>query len=213
MNISSRQQAILDFIRDFSAKANYPPTLREIGQAVGISSSSVVNYNLNILEQKGLIEREREKSRGIKLINNALKLESTQVVHVPLLGHIVAGTSMPTPTTSFRPLGTDAVEITRELLPVDVNTVFALQVRGNSMADAMISDGDIIVIQVRTRVNNGEFVAVLLKDRDETTLKRFYLENECVRLQPINPTLEPIFTNPNNVEVQGKVVLVIRQPN
>jgi repressor LexA len=91
--------------------------------------------------------------------------------------------------------------------------MFALQVRGNSMVDAMIGDGDIVVMQQREKADNGELVAVWIKDREETTLKRFYLEKGKVRLQPANPTMQPIFADPKNVEVQGRVVLVIRHPN
>lgn len=210
MTLSNRQQAILDFIRDFSLKSKYPPTIREIGKAVGITSTSVVNYNLAVLEKRGLIERDREISRGIKLAGEAA-IESGPIVPVRLLGRIAAGEPIPVPDTNFRILGEEAIEITRELLPADVNSVYALQVRGNSMVDAMIGDGDIVVMQQRDQADNGELVAVWLKDKEETTLKRFYLEKGKVRLQPANPTMGPIYADPANVQVQGKVVLVIRR--
>ena len=215
MTLSQRQQSILDFIRKFSLESSYPPTIREIGKAVGISSTSVVNYNLTVLEKKGLIERDREISRGIKLAGEAAlpDVESVASVRVPVLGRIAAGEPIPVPDTNFRILGEEAVEITRELLPSDVNSVYALQVRGNSMVDAMIGDGDLVVMQRRDQADNGELVAVWLKDKEETTLKRFFLEKGRVRLQPANPTMGPIYADPANVEVQGKVVLVIRRPN
>lgn len=214
MDLSERQQAILDFIREFSARSKYPPTIREIGHSVGISSTSVVNYNLNILEHKGFIERDREKSRGLKLVGEAaVETLDLLTVSVPLLGRIAAGSPIPVPDTNFKILGEETVEITRELLPADMNSIYALQVRGDSMVDAMIGDGDIVVMQHRQEAANGELVAVWLKDRGETTLKRFFLEKGKVRLQPANPTMEPIFADPKNVEVQGKVVLVIRRPN
>jgi repressor LexA len=214
MNLSERQQAILDFIRDFSARSKYPPTIREIGRSVGITSTSVVNYNLNILEQKGLIERDREKSRGLKLVGEAAaELLDSPTLKVQLLGRIAAGVPIPVPDTNFKILGEETVEITRELLPADTRNVYALQVRGNSMVDAMIGDGDIVVMQHQQEAANGEMVAVWLKDREETTLKYFFLEKGQVRLQPANPTMGPIFADPRNVEVQGKVVLVIRKPN
>ncbi len=215
MTLSQRQQSILDFIRKFSLESRYPPTIREIGKAVGISSTSVVNYNLTVLEKKGLIERDREISRGIKLAGEAAlpDVESVASVRVPVLGRIAAGEPIPVPDTNFRILGEEAVEITRELLPSDVNSVYALQVRGNSMVDAMIGDGDLVVMQRRDQADNGELVAVWLKDKEETTLKRFFLEKGRVRLQPANPTMGPIYADPANVEVQGKVVLVIRRPN
>ncbi len=213
MALTQRQQSILDFIRDFSIRSKYPPTIREIGKSVGISSTSVVNYNLGVLEKLGLIERDKTVSRGIKLVGEAADAASLVTVRVPVLGRIAAGEPIPVPNTNFSILGEEVLEITRELLPVDDKNIYALQVRGNSMVDAMIGDGDIVVMQHREKADNGELVAVWLKDKEETTLKRFYLEKGKVRLQPANPTMQPIFADPRNVAVQGKVVLVIRRPN
>jgi repressor LexA len=212
MALTERQQAILDFIRDFSFKSKYPPTIREIGKSVGISSTSVVNYNLNVLEKSGLIERDKTVSRGIKLVGETAE-SAGFTVRVPVVGRIAAGEPIPVPNTNFAILGDEMLEITRELLPLEVNNIYALQVRGNSMVDAMIGDGDIVVMQHRQKADNGDLVAVWLKDKEETTLKRFYLEKGKVRLQPANPTMQPIFADPRNVEVQGKVILVIRRPN
>ena len=212
MDLSTRQQAIMDFIRTFVAANRYPPTIREIGQAVGISSTSVVNYNLNVLERKSLIERDKDVSRGIKLAGEALAAASN-IVRVPMLGRIAAGAPLPVPGSNFAVLGDETVELTRELLPTDPKDVYALQVRGDSMIDAMIGDGDIVVMQHQQQADNGDLVAVWLKDEEATTLKRFYLEKGRVRLQPANPTMNPIYADPKNVEVQGKVVLVIRRPN
>jgi repressor LexA len=213
MTLTDRQQAILDFIRSFSVKTRYPPTIREIGKSVGISSTSVVNYNLNVLEKQGFIMRDKTISRGIKLVQETPDMLPVETVRIPVVGRIAAGEPMPVPGSDFAILGDEVLEITRELLPVDDKHVFALQVRGNSMVDAMIGDGDIVVMQQRQKADNGDLVAVWLKDREETTLKRFYLEKGKVRLQPANPTMQPIFADPKNVEVQGKVVLVIRRPN
>ncbi len=213
MTLTDRQQAILDFIRSFSVKTKYPPTIREIGKSVGISSTSVVNYNLNVLEKQGHIARDKTISRGIKLVQDTPDTLPIETVRIPVLGRIAAGEPMPVPGSDFAILGDEVIELTRELLPVDDKHVFALQVRGNSMVDAMIGDGDIVVMQQRQKADNGDLVAVWLKDREETTLKRFYLEKGKVRLQPANPTMQPIFADPKNVEVQGKVVLVIRRPN
>ncbi|HZY44423.1 MAG TPA: transcriptional repressor LexA [Anaerolineae bacterium] len=210
--LSTRQQAILDFIRSFSSSSKYPPTIREIGKAVSISSTSVVNYNLNILERKGLIERDRDVSRGIKLVGEAAA-ESLNTLRIPVLGRIAAGQPIPVPGSNFAILGDEMIEITRELLPTESKDIYALQVRGDSMVDAMIGDGDIVVMQHRQRADNGDLVAVWIKDKEATTLKRFYLEKGRVRLQPANPTMSPIYEDPKNVEVQGKVVLVIRRPN
>jgi repressor LexA len=213
MTLTERQQAILDFIRDFSGKTRYPPTIREIGKSVGISSTSVVNYNLNVLEKQGHISRDKTISRGIKLVDDTPEVPPVETVRIPVLGRIAAGEPMPVPGSDFAILGDEVMELTRELLPVDDKGLFALEVRGNSMVDAMIGDGDIVVMQQRQKADNGELVAVWLKDREETTLKRFYLEKGKVRLQPANPTMQPIFADPKNVEVQGRVVLVIRHPN
>jgi repressor LexA len=213
MTLSTRQQAIVEFIQRFSREHRYPPTIREIGQEVGISSTSVVNYNLNILEREGVIARDREVSRGIKLIGAAAQaLDPRALVSVPLLGRIAAGEPIPVPTGDFRVMGDETIELTRGLLPADLNGIYALQVRGTSMIDAMIGDGDIVVMRHQQTAQNGELVAVWLRDKEETTLKRFYLEGGRVRLQPENPTMKPIYADAGNVEVQGRVVLVVRRP-
>ncbi len=213
MSLSTRQQAMLEFIQRFTHDHRYPPTIREIGQEVGISSTSVVNYNLNILEREGLIERDKEVSRGIKLIGAlAQALDPRNLVSVPLLGRIAAGEPIPVPSSDFATMGDETIELTRGLLPADMTGIYALQVRGTSMVDAMIGDGDIVVMRHQNTARNGELVAVWLRDQGETTLKRFYLENGRVRLQPENPTMKPIYQDPANVEIQGKVVLVVRRP-
>jgi repressor LexA len=213
MTLSTRQQAMLEFIQRFTRDHRYPPTIREIGQEVGISSTSVVNYNLNILEREGLIERDKEVSRGIKLIGAvAQALDPRSLVSVPLLGRIAAGEPIPVPSSDFATMGDETIELTRGLLPADMTGIYALQVRGTSMVDAMIGDGDIVVMRHQNTARNGELVAVWLRDQGETTLKRFYLENGRVRLQPENPTMKPIYQDPENVEIQGKVVLVVRRP-
>jgi len=210
MDLSERQQRMLQFIRQFMRENRYPPTIREIGRAVGISSTSVVNYNLNILEQKGLIDRDRAISRGIKLAESLVE----QVVSIPLLGRIAAGSPLPIPDSSsdFGIFGDETIELTRGIIK-DTDGIYALQVKGNSMIDALIHDGDIVVMKHQQHAENGDLVAVWLRDEKETTLKRFYLEGDRVRLQPANPTMEPLYFPANNVEIQGKVVCVIRQLN
>ncbi|MGQ9628588.1 MAG: transcriptional repressor LexA [Anaerolineae bacterium] len=208
MSLPERQRKILDFIRRFVQENDYPPTIREIGKAVGISSTSVVNYNLSILEKKGHIVRNREISRGLRLTDHA----STNVVSIPLLGYIAAGEPIPVPDANFSPFGYETIDLTRDILR-EQEGIYALKVKGNSMIDALVHDGDIVIMRHQQEANNGEMVAVRLKENNETTLKRFYLEGERVRLQPANPTMEPIYAHPADVEVQGKVVLVIRQLN
>src|SRR5512135_3520680 len=138
MTLTDRQQAILDFIRDFSSRTKYPPTIREIGKSVGISSTSVVNYNLNVLEKQGRIVRDKTVSRGIKLVDDTPDPLPVETVRIPVLGRIAAGEPMPVPGSDFAILGDEVIELTRELLPLDPKNIFALQVRGNSMVDAMI---------------------------------------------------------------------------
>jgi repressor LexA len=212
LDLSERQQRILGFIRDFLAERHFPPTIREIGEAVGISSTSVVKYNLEALKRKRFIERDDEISRGIRLVEEAAQ-RVTGVILVPVLGRIAAGTPIPVPDSTFSPFGYDrTIELTRDIVR-DVEKIYALEVQGDSMIDALIHDGDIVVMRHQEQVENGELAAVWLRSREETTLKRFYLEGERVRLQPANPTMGPMFFPAIDVQVMGKVLLVIRQLN
>jgi repressor LexA len=215
MTLSERQKKILNFLDAFTRENEYPPTIREIGAAVGISSTSVVNYNLNVLEKKGYITRDKVVSRGLKLVDRSGSRAARardDVVNIPLLGRIAAGEPIPIPDSDLPPFGYETIELTRSIIGREEG-IYALQVRGNSMIDALIHDGDVVVMKHQEEAANGELVAVWLKDEKETTLKRFYLEGGQVRLQPANPTMEPIYVHPANVEIQGKVVLVIRQLN
>jgi repressor LexA len=214
MALSSRQERMLAFIREFLTENGYPPSIREIGKAVGISSTSVVNYNLNILEKKEFIGRDRTVSRGIRLLGEASVAGGVleRMIRIPLLGRIAAGSPLPVPGSDFSLFGGETVELARGILP-EQEDLYALQVRGDSMIDALINDGDIVVMKHQQQASNGDMVAVWLKDREETTLKHFYLEGKNVRLQPANPTMQPIYVPAANVEVQGKVVMVIRQLN
>ncbi|MEK7276748.1 MAG: transcriptional repressor LexA [Chloroflexota bacterium] len=210
--LSERQQNILEFIRDFQRESGYPPTIRQIGQRVKISSTSVVNYNLNKLQQAGYLARDLKVSRGLRLSETgepAAKLPEG-VIRIPLVGRIFASEPVPVPgaSSSFAP--DEAIELTRSLVK-DPENLFALQVCGDSMIDAMVSDGDIVVMRRQEQARNGEMVAVWLNDKEETTLKHFYLEGGRVRLQPANPTMNAIYKDPKDVQVQGKVVLVLRQ--
>lgn len=211
MVLSERQKKILDFVEAFVRENNYPPTIREIGEAVGISSTSVVNYNLKVLEKAGYIARNRVVSRGLKLVDRpAAGKAKDEIIRIPLLGRIAAGEPIPIPSGDLPPFGYETIELTRGIIGKEEG-LYALQVKGNSMIDALIHDGDIVIMRHQEEAANGELVAVWLKDQEETTLKRFYLEGDRVRLQPANPTMEPIYVHPANVKIQGKVVLVIRQ--
>lgn len=212
MGLSDRQQKIYEFISKFSRDKGRPPTIREIGGHVGISSTSVVNYNLNILAREGLIQREKEVSRGLRVIGQQAKafLGEFAPVQIPLLGKIAAGSPIPLPTEGMTKWDGEMVALTRELIPNEEG-LFALQVKGNSMIDALINDGDVVVMKKQESADNGEMCAVWLKDKNETTLKRIYREKNRVRLQPMNPTMKPFYADSRDVRIQGKVVLVVRQ--
>ena len=214
--LSDRQKRMLEFIQRFTTDSGYPPSIREIGDAADISSTSVVNYNLNRLVEEGFLSRDQNVSRGLRLTDKLGRAAErlTNIVRVPLVGRIFASEPVLLPGTDSPVFGADeAIEITRGLLPSD-NGLFALQVKGDSMIDAMVSDGDIVVMARADDWRNGDMVAVWLRDREETTLKHIYREGSRVRLQPANPTMQPIYIdNPESLEVQGKVMLVVRQLN
>jgi len=212
--LSDRQRRMLDFIMQYSRDHGYPPSIREIGQAVGISSTSVVNYNLNRLVDEGYLDRQQNVSRGLRLTEKVGQAAErlTELIRIPLVGRIFASQPVPLPSTDSPMFGADeAIEITRDLLSSD-DGLFALQVKGDSMIDAMVNDGDIVVMRREPEWRNGDMVAVWLKEKEETTLKHIYREGKRIRLQPANPTMQPIFLDgPDAMEVQGKVMLVVRQ--
>ena len=199
--LSSKQQAILRFIRSFLRDKDYPPSIRDIQDGCDISSTSVVDYNLKALERMGYIRRDREVSRAIELVGRR------RVMAVPVVGQIAAG--LPIPVPSAESWGHEEfeedVDVPEEVVGARPN-VFALRVKGTSMIDALINDGDIVVMEPATSADNGDMVAVWLKDREEVTLKKIYYEGERVRLQPANVTMDPIYARPEDVEVQGKVL-------
>jgi len=209
--LSEKQRRILEFVNAYIEANGYPPSIREIGQAVGIGSTSVVAYNLRRLEEAGYLRRDREVSRGLRLARTAGVTEDRSgLVRVPLLGRIVAGAPIPVPGSDFRLMGDEAVELSRAILG-DPEGLYALQVAGDSMIDALIHDGDIVIMRHQPRVENGEMAAIWLKDAEEVTLKRFYQEpSGRVRLQPANPTMQPLYLDPRQIEIQGKVMMVIR---
>jgi len=205
--LSDRQESMIEFIQTFLGENGFPPTIREIGKAVGISSTSVVNYNLKRLEERGLLTREKDVSRGLRLAGKTLH---PSLLRIPLAGPIAAGEPIDIGEAVFDE--EDAIELTRDLLPQH-DKLYALQVRGDSMIDAMVNDGDIVIMRHQTEARNGDMVAAWLTDRDETTLKYFFKEPDKVRLQPANPTMDPIYVDPAVVQIQGKVLMVLRQLN
>ncbi len=204
--LSEKQRDILRFLERFITDHDYPPSIRDIQQGCGISSTSVVDYNLKRLEEKGLIRRDREVSRAIELLNGQGE-RRRRTVQVPLLGPIAAGIPIPTHPDSVAPL--DIIELTEEQVRGKAN-LYALRVQGTSMIDALINDGDIVVLEPRQTADPGEVVAVWIVDRGETTLKKYYPEGRKVRLQPMNATMAPIMEDASNVQVQGRLVATIR---
>lgn len=217
--LSERQQRILRFIYEFTNRHHYPPTIREIGDNVGISSTSVVNYNLRKLEGNELISRDREVSRGLSL--NLARLNELgwlpelngnnagRRFRVPILGKIAAGEPIPViPSEPYDPEGW--IELTEEMLNLPAERLFALRVQGNSMIDASVLDGDIVILHAQETANNGEMVAVWIEDDEDTTLKYLRREGNMVHLMPANPNYQPIVRPADKVRINGRVVSVIR---
>ena len=208
--LSSRQQQIIDFIRRFWLARGYPPSVRDIVSSCNISSTSVVDYNLNILERQGHIRRHSGISRGIELMTRPLSLEDS--LKIPIIGQIAAGEPIPVPApdTWDAAASSETMEVTADLIRGRTG-VYALKVKGSSMVDALINDGDIVLMQYVNSVENGEMAAIWLRAEKEATLKKVYLEPGHVRLQPANSQMKAIYTEPDNVEIQGRVIAVIRQ--
>jgi repressor LexA len=206
--LSSKQQRILDFIRNFVDERGYPPTIRDIVRGCQISSTSVVDYNLNILERKGYIRCDPGVSRGIGLLAGG-SLSSR--VRVPVIGNIAAGEPIPVPTNdTWRTVWSETLDLPREMVKTK-ERVYALRVKGNSMMDALIGDGDLVLMQQVSTADDGDMVAAWLKSEEEATLKKLYREPGRIRLQPANSQMQPIYVDPDNLEIQGKVICVIRQ--
>jgi repressor LexA len=205
--LSERQKNILKYIEAYVDERGYPPSIREIGDRVGISSTSVVDYNLRVLERDGYIRRDREVSRGLELVGMQRSQRQAQpkVVRIPVVGRIAAGVPI------------EAIEDPSDVVELPVGAVpdncFALRVRGTSMIEDHIDDGDLVVVRPQPTVDNGDIAVAIVNDMTENggaTLKRFYREGETVRLQPRNPAMQPIVLPADQVEVRGKVVKLLR---
>ncbi len=205
--LSERQRRILDFIARFQQRHGYPPTIREIGQEAGISSTSVVDYNLRALERLGHLRRDPDVSRGIELAAGVFPRRSPTTTSVPVMGRIAAGEPI------------EALQGHREEMEVSARLCdegcYALRVKGKSMIEDLIDDGDLVVVRPQESADDGDIVVALLTDgpssEGRATLKRLYRERDRIRLQPANATMEPIYVAPGELRVQGKVVAVIRQ--
>lgn len=226
--LKERHKQVLDVIQEFRAKHGYAPSYREICARTDITSTSMVNYYLEQLEEMGYIERSENISRSLKIKGSAqekvdqvlgnVKKVIEDISHsltIPIVGRIVASEPIPVPDSDFSLFDAESnIDIPESLIPFNVQkeNLFALEVDGDSMIDAMVNDGDVIIMKPVQEAKNGEMVAVRLIDQNETTLKHFYHEGDRVRLQPANPSMDPIYVNSSDeIEVQGSVVLVIRQ--
>lgn len=201
--LTKRQDDVLDFVKSYIASHGYPPTVREIGKAIGVNSPATVQAHLECLEEKGFIRKEGTKNRTIEvLVDNEYLSKNEEIVQVPLLGKITAGSPI------------EAIEKPDEffslpafLVPKD-KEVFTLNVSGCSMINAGILDGDIVIVEKRNTARNGEIVVAMTED-NEVTLKTFYKEKGYVRLQPENDTMEPIILN--NAIILGKAIGLYRK--
>lgn len=229
--LSKRHEKILNFLTEFLQQNGYSPSIREVGESIGVRSTSLVDYYLKQLEEMGYISREQHISRSIcvnRLADSAKTVAEglaegaraagkalEELITIPVLGRIVASAPIPMPSSDVAYFDSESsIDIARSLLPTREKgeDLFALEVQGDSMVDAMVNDGDIVVMRRAQQAQNGDMVAVWLDDKDETTLKYFYKESGRIRLQPANPNMSPIFVeNPNALRVMGKVVMVIRQ--
>ena len=201
---SQTRQRILKFIRDFIDNRGYAPTVRDIMRGCNLSSTAVVQHHLNILEREGYIHRDPEVFRSIQL------LDRKNTVRVPILGTIAAGEPIPVPSSeTWRSEAVETLELTEEL--TQGKEVYALKVKGLSMIDALIDDGDIVLMQPISTADDGDMVAVWLKEEQEVTLKRLFRDSQRIRLQPANSQMKPLYVNPENIEIQGRVTGVIRK--
>jgi repressor LexA len=208
-SLSPKQERIINFVTEFLHDRGYPPTIRDIAVGCGISSTSVVAYNLNKLEQAGYIRRHSDISRGIEFLNPQQK--GGKLVYIPIVGVIAAGEPIPVPASDTgNVMPTDGLKVSEELLR-GKQDIYALRVKGDSMLDALIGEGDIVLMDYVSSAENGDMVAVWLKEEQEVTLKKFFAEPNRIRLEPANSQMKPIYTTPDNVEIQGRVVAVIRR--
>jgi len=206
MRKSYDRAKILDFIRRFMEQKGLPPTIGEIQRGLNISSKSVVDHYLKVLEEDGHIKRNSRVTRGIDVSGMGKRAHS-----VPLLGTIAAGQPIPVPTEdTWHTSPAEMVEVPADMLPMNVRA-FALRVKGKSMVDAYVDDGDIVILEATPMAETGQMVAAWLTDRQEATLKKIYYESNCIRLQPANQKMKPIYVAPDDIEVQGRVIAVLRK--
>lgn len=201
-NISDKQKKILDFIKNELQNKGYPPSVREICEAVGLKSTSTVHGHLEKLERHGYIRRDPTKPRAIEVIDHNPYFSEKELIEVPIIGKVTAGQ----PILALENIE-DTFTLPLDFVDVDNNSIFMLSVKGNSMINAGILNGDYIMVKQQNIAQNGDIVVALIGE--EATVKRFYKEKNYIRLQPENPDMEPIIVT--NVKILGKVIGVFRR--
>jgi repressor LexA len=196
--LTKRQREIFDYLSDFIQQHGYAPSLEEIGKRFDLSSLATVHKHLTNLQDKGFIRRAWNRSRSVEVVPS----KTGRAVELPLLGYVAAG--MPIEAI----VGNESISVPEDL--VGKRETYVLRVRGDSMIDEQIRDGDFVIVEDRKTAENGEMVIALLEGSD-VTLKKFYRENGHVRLQPANPAMTPIVVNADRVQVRGVVIGVMRR--
>lgn len=197
--LTKRQREILDYLNDFIHQHGYAPSLEEIGRRFGLSSLATVHKHLTNLQEKGVIRRAWNRSRSVELVESRT---GGRAVELPLLGYVAAGR----PVEAIA--GNESIMVPDDF--VGKHDTYVLRVRGDSMIDEQIRDGDFVIVEDRKVAENGEMVVALLEGHD-VTLKKFYRENGHVRLQPANPAMQPLVVPAERVQVQGVVIGVMRR--
>jgi len=197
--LTKRQREILDYLEDFIREHGYAPSLEEIGRRFGLSSLATVHKHLTNLEEKGCIRRSWNRSRSVEMVATRT---ASRAIDLPMLGYVAAGSPIEAVP------GTDTIAVPESL--AGKRDSYVLKVRGDSMIDEQIRDGDFVVVEDRRTADNGEMVIALVRGQD-VTLKKFYREHGRIRLQPANATMEPILLDADAVQVQGVVVGVMRK--
>jgi repressor LexA len=197
--LTKRQREILDYLNEFIQQHGYAPSLEEVGRRFGLSSLATVHKHLTNLQEKGFIKRAWNRSRSVELVQTKL---GGRALELPLLGFVAAGAPIEAVATA------ETISVPEDL--VGKRDTYVLRVRGESMIDEQIRDGDFVIVEDRKTAENGEMVIALLGGSD-VTLKKFYRENGHVRLQPANPTMQPLIVPAEQLQVQGVVVGVMRK--
>ena len=199
MPLTKRQREILDYLNEFIQRHGYAPSLEEIGKRFNLSSLATVHKHLTNLQEKGFIKRAWNRSRSVELVSTRV---GGRAVELPLLGYVAAGMPIEAVATN------ETIAVPEDL--VGRRDTYVLRVRGNSMIDEQIRDGDFVIVEDRKTADNGEMVIALV-DGQDVTLKKFYKESNRIRLQPANPTMQPIYVDPDGIQIQGVVVGVMRK--